>query len=213
MDKPNQAAVDVVTLGDFEKLWRATPTALKKFSIVQVRSCFKQYAKVGDSIPVRQFKDLFYPSVPLGAAQQKTNETASSRFGGLDSQSMISDAASSAKSMHVDNMLMGKKAEDILKEQEQEERDKVLMELKAEKNKPTMRPIMETREDGFGENQSQSSMPSMAMDDIINRQAGFDPRQSKLNSMKPMKKQGGLASSSRLSAAAVSQLPQQQPIA
>lgn len=83
----------------------------------------------------------------------------------FDSRSNISHEVESIRSMHVDNIMQGKKQEDVDREKDQRERQKILQESKInQKHAPPMRSIMESREDDLKSDISAFSKP---IDDIV----------------------------------------------
>lgn len=117
-------AASKVVFKDFETLIKGMPTGYK-YSTQQLRNVFKLYAQTDngfgslgkgeDYIPTMEFKDKFFPGVfyqrsQPGALNITSGVTSTSSFG----DSLRSSALESkSESMHVDNILAGRKYEDV----------------------------------------------------------------------------------------------------
>lgn len=130
------------------------------------------YAYGGDSpltatIPTVDFKDKFFPGLHWTRSQQNMVDNSQG------AKSIASSALESrTESMHVDNMLAGKKFDDVIQDKMREEEMRIKEKEKLY-SKGHLQPI---KEDRF-EVMSQSSVPSRAIDDILDR--SIDPRRDK----------------------------------
>ncbi len=159
-----------VTFRDFEAVVRSIPQGLK-YSIQQLKNVFMSYAQgvtANDaSIRTVEFKDKFFPGIHWKRTNNETSGVLDSRRGPL-STSQRSETSGTA-SIHVDNILAGLKHEDAKKAD-------TLLKDKEDKYKPSRGGLKQINEDLL-ERQSQSSVGSQGIDDILTR--GRDPRKSK----------------------------------
>lgn len=207
MEKPGIDDSNKIFLKDFEKLFNSIPAALTKFSHSQIRQVFLHYADPMQTITVRVFKELFYPTPQI--MRSKGDQALLDDSSLKPASDIHSEDVTTIKSMAIDNIMMGRKQEDVDREREAKERADIALEMKAKQNAPKMGPIIETRED-FYDGKSDMTVPSRQMDDIIGG-AGHDPRKTRFDHMKSLDRSGGL-NKSALSMTNLQNLPSQQNV-
>ena len=187
MGKPRFQAEGEVTLADFQNVIRAAGGGLK-FSAHEIKQVFRSHSagapKQGRSaalsggepyIPLRDFKDRFLPALGW-----KKDDLLGADRASTDHVSAGSGSASRTESMAIDNIMGGKRPEDVARERRDQERleDKQREKLQAKK----LGAIAEQASDAL----SQDSRVSKPLEEVVGTKWG-DPRK------KNAQKRGGTA--------------------
>ena len=176
MGVPAAGANDKVTLIDFTKAVQRY-CGPSRFSSYQIKFVFQMDAKnIGEGpdaldrayIPIRDFKDRFYPGRPWAAEYESKSEVQRRRMMERDSRDSKAGSITS-ESVHISTVMQGLNMGDVLAAKDAEERRQLLLEQKARQGEDG---------EGIASDLDAYSEASFAIDRII-QVRNKDPKQQK----------------------------------